>query len=102
MIDDNAHAARLQERHERFAHADTPTASAEFRTLAALAGLLKHFTGNDDGICDELVDAARDCAGDDASELIREWDYSDTPQAALTYLATRFAPSQPVNKGNVK
>jgi hypothetical protein len=106
MIDDYAHAARLQERAERFSvQHGLPVASKEFMTLAALAGLLKHFTGSDDGISDELVQAARDCVGEEAradggsdvSDLIAAWDYSDSPQAAITYLQTLLAPLQPVN-----
>jgi hypothetical protein len=107
MIDDYAHAARLQARHEGDRHwCDLPT-SPQFLTLAALAGLLKHFTGSDDGISDELVQAARDCVGEetradggsDVRDLIAAWDYSAIPEAAATYLITLLAPSQPVNRG---
>ncbi len=116
MIDDNAHAARLQERHERFAHAEPVTPSQHFRTIAAIAGLLKHFTGCDDELDEALQDAAKEAVYDhyaescvspedpdsEAIDLRREWDYSDCPEAAVTYLQTLLAPSQPVNKGNVK
>ena len=107
MIRDNDHAASMQARYERHHHAaDTPNPSPEFLTLAALAGLLHHFTGSDDGIVDELAQAARDCVngegvdGDEASAsgLIAAWDYSDTPEAAVTYLATRLAPKTPANR----
>jgi len=105
MLLNHQHAASLQARYER--HAKPATPSREFLTLAALAGLLKHFTGSDDGISDELVQAASDCVGDDdradggcsVRDLLKAWDYSDTPQAAVSYLATLLAPSQPVNRG---
>jgi hypothetical protein len=105
MIHDNAHAARLQARYEGDRHwCDLPT-SPTFLTLAALAGLLKHFTGSDDGINDDLVEAARECIGEetradgggDVRDLIAAWDYSATPEAAVTYLQSRLAPSRPVN-----
>jgi hypothetical protein len=106
MIHDFAHAAHLQDRFERLHGRPEPRVTADFRTLAALAGLLKHFTGDDEALSDELWEAARDCVGEDTRsdggcsvcDLLNEWDYSTTPQAAVTYLQARLAPSLPVNR----
>ena len=113
VIDDYAHAARLQERYERAEHAEQITPTQHFRTIAAIAGLLKHFTGCADQLDEDLHEAAKDAVWEhhaencvspedpdsEANDLRREWDYSDCPQAAVTYLQTLLAPSQPVNRG---
>lgn len=105
MLLDNAHAAALQARYERLHHVPAPRISTELRTLSALACLLRHFTGSDDGISDELWQAAEDCVGEqtradggcDVRDAIAETRYDD-PAAAVTYLTTRVAPVMPVNR----
>ena len=101
MIHDTQHAALLQERHDARRFGRQPVASVNLRTLSALACLLRHFTGSDDGVSQELHDAASDCVGDetradggsDVADLIAEWRYDD-PRAALTYLSARLSPRQ--------
>lgn len=105
MLHDYTHAAALQARYERLHYAPVPRISTELRTLSALACLLRHFIGSDDGISDELWQAADDCVGEqtradggcDVRDAIAEARYDD-PAAAATYLATRVAPSMPVNR----
>lgn len=123
MIDDITHAARLQERHERFAHASddegprTPHISTEARTLGALIGLLEHH-GQDTAAdvvrlrLEQLFPCITYGMMGDGPAPYRHWsvtaaqlgiealesDYSGNPQAAVTYLQTLLAPSQPVNR----
>lgn len=110
MIIDHNHAPSLQARHERLHHA-TPeqvNPSREFLTVAALVGLMKHFQVGDDELHGVLQQAALDCVYDDhgstdddaalADALMAEWDYSTTPEAAVTYLQTMLTPKQPVNR----
>lgn len=118
MIEDYAHVARLQERYERANAGDdegprTPHISAEARTLGALIGLLEHH--GQDLAADNLrfsLERLFPCIfyglrtpegtaySVTAAQLgieALEQDYSGNPQAAITYLQTLLAPSQPVN-----
>lgn len=108
-------AARLQERHERFAHAsddDGPRVPRvnvleRARAGAALMALLGHYayneavaTLNDDvanQVCIDGKELDWHVCGDAFEALLN--DYAGNPQAAVTYLQTLLAPSQPVNRG---
>ena len=127
MIDDNAHAARLQERHEGAEHdagifrtdawgcgfaaavgalaaigADiAPTERVDFdeymerleEQLALHINAVNTTLPEDEDAVEAEAAEARRVAG-----LLIE-QYKRQPASAATYLATRFAPSQPVNKG---
>lgn len=84
---------------------EAPTASQELRTLGAIAGLLKYFTGSDDRLDDDLHEAASDCAkafdpSDEITELRREVDYSANPEAAVAWL-TRAVILERAMRGRV-
>jgi hypothetical protein len=112
MIDDYAHAARLQAAYERANAGNdegprTPRfdVSERARAGAALLALLGHYAYSEAAshLNDEVANQV--CVDGNAFE----WhvsadafegllsDYVGNPQAAITYLQTLLAPSQPVN-----
>ena len=120
MTHDYTHAAALQAGYEGpCVDVGTFTTDAWGRAFAAAAGALAAI-GADMGRADleeQLAEYLHEhnSAGPESNDAIAaEWDearrvagllieqYKRQPASAATYLCTRFAPSQPVNRGNVK